>query len=59
MPLSCEAYVGHYMLGHLYRQDSKVVTNEAALYAEGLNLTKDGKDVWVFDIDETTLSNLP
>ncbi|RWR73569.1 Acid phosphatase Class B [Cinnamomum micranthum f. kanehirae] len=59
VPLSCEAYVGHYMLGHLYRQDSKVVTNEAALYAEGLNLTKDGKDVWVFDIDETTLSNLP
>ncbi|KAJ8644914.1 hypothetical protein MRB53_006662 [Persea americana] len=47
VPLSCEAYVGHYMLGHLYRQDSKVVTNEAALYAEGLNLTKDGKDVWV------------
>ena len=59
VPSSCEDYVGHYMLGKFYREDSKVVVDAAALYAEGLNLTKDGKDVWVFDIDETTLSNLP
>nr|XP_010915365.1 acid phosphatase 1 [Elaeis guineensis] len=59
IPSTCEGYVGHYMLGDLYRQDSALVTAEAANYAEGLNLQGDGKDVWVFDIDETTLSNLP
>jgi predicted secreted acid phosphatase len=28
-------------------------------YAEGLKLASNGKEVWVFDIDETSLSNLP
>ncbi|VVA18604.1 PREDICTED: acid phosphatase [Prunus dulcis] len=59
VPAECESYVGHYLLGHQYRKDSKVVTKEAWLYAKSLNLTNDGKNVWVFDIDETTLSNLP
>ncbi|XP_050384173.1 acid phosphatase 1-like [Argentina anserina] len=59
VPAVCERYVGNYMLGHQYRQDSKAVTNEALLYAKSLNLTKDGKNLWVFDIDETALSNLP
>lgn len=47
------------MLGKQYRQDCDLVANAAYEYAKGLNLTKDGKYVWVFDIDETTLSNLP
>ncbi|KAK9280922.1 hypothetical protein L1049_003813 [Liquidambar formosana] len=59
VPQACEGYVGHYMLGHQYRKDWKVVANAACLYAQGLNLTGDGKDIWVFDVDETTLSNLP
>nr|XP_004302847.2 PREDICTED: stem 28 kDa glycoprotein-like [Fragaria vesca subsp. vesca] len=59
IPAACERYVGNYMLGHQYRQDSRAVTNEALLYAKSLNLTKDGKNLWVFDIDETSLSNLP
>ncbi|KAJ7963088.1 acid phosphatase 1-like [Quillaja saponaria] len=46
------------MLGQQYREDS-VVANEAFLYAKSLNLSKDGNDIWIFDIDETTLSNLP
>lgn len=59
VPKECEGYIGNYMLGFQYRQDSKAVAREAYLYARKLNLTGDGKDVWVFDIDETTLSNLP
>ena len=47
------------MLGKQYRKDVDLVAAEAYEYAKGLNITKDGKDVWVFDIDETTLSNLP
>lgn len=59
VPKECEGYVGHYMLGQQYREDSKVVANEAIAYAQSLNITGGGKDVWVFDVDETTLSNLP
>ncbi|XP_062086803.1 acid phosphatase 1-like [Humulus lupulus] len=60
IPVSCEDYVGHYMLGSQYRKDSKAITDEAFLHAKSLNLSKTGaNDVWVFDIDETTLSNLP
>ncbi|KAK4790329.1 hypothetical protein SAY86_017633 [Trapa natans] len=59
VPKECENYVGNYMLGLQYRIDSKFVTGSAYLYAKNLTLGKDGKDVWVFDIDDTSLSNLP
>ncbi|AET01534.1 putative Acid phosphatase [Medicago truncatula] len=58
VPQECEEYVGNYMLGDQYRADSKFVNREGFFYARTLNL-KDGRDLWVFDIDETTLSNLP
>ncbi|EXB74597.1 Acid phosphatase 1 [Morus notabilis] len=59
VPEECALYVGNYMLGQQYRQDSKAVVKEAYRYAKSLILADDGKDVWIFDIDETTLSNLP
>ncbi|PWA82650.1 acid phosphatase, class B-like, HAD-like domain protein [Artemisia annua] len=52
VPEECETYIGHYMLGEQYRKDVDLVTEEAYEYAKGLNVTKDGKDVWVFDIDD-------
>ncbi|KAF9587714.1 hypothetical protein IFM89_004691 [Coptis chinensis] len=59
IPVECENYVGNYMLRDLYGEDSKFVANLATLYIESLDLTGDGKDVWVFDIDDTLLSNVP
>ncbi|EMS67586.1 Acid phosphatase 1 [Triticum urartu] len=59
VPTSCEGYVGHYMLGGHYRRDSKLVIDEAIFYVDSLKLAGNGKEVWVFDVDETTLSNLP
>ncbi|XP_058745360.1 stem 28 kDa glycoprotein-like [Vicia villosa] len=59
VPLECGEYVGNYILGDQYRADSKTVNREGFFYLKTLNLNGDGKDVWVFDIDETTLSNLP
>jgi len=60
-PADCEGYVGHYIYAGraLPRQDSLVVVDEAIAYAEGLELGGGGREVWVFDIDETSLSNLP
>ncbi|XP_015902068.3 stem 28 kDa glycoprotein [Ziziphus jujuba] len=57
VPEECEGYVGNYLLGGQYRKDSKVVTYEAYEYAKSLRVRK--KDLWIFDIDETSLSNLP
>ena len=59
VPADCEEYVGKYMQGGQYHADSKVVVDEAIAYAKGLELGGEGNEVWVFDVDETTLSNLP
>ncbi|XP_057773381.1 acid phosphatase 1-like [Salvia miltiorrhiza] len=59
VPMSCETYVGNYMLGMQYRLDCEAVADAAIEYAKTVKPAADGKDVWVFDIDETTLSNLP
>ncbi|KAG5547349.1 hypothetical protein RHGRI_013134 [Rhododendron griersonianum] len=47
------------MNGHRYRYDSDVVAVDASAFAETVNVSGDGMDAWVFDIDETLLSNLP
>lgn len=59
VPDECENYVGHYMLGNQYRKDCNFVAAAAYKYAKSVELKGDGKDIWIFDIDETTLSNLP
>ncbi|KAI3727286.1 hypothetical protein L1987_67099 [Smallanthus sonchifolius] len=59
IPDQCIDYIDSYMLGSQYRQDFKLVCDVAYEYAQGLNLTGDGKDLWVFDVDDTTLSCLP
>ncbi|KAF5793342.1 putative Acid phosphatase [Helianthus annuus] len=59
VPTKCVDYIGSYMTGSQYRQDCNLVCNEAYNYAKRLNLTNDGKDVWVFDVDDTILSNIP
>lgn len=55
----CGDYVREYMRGRGYRLDLKRVSDEAVLYLTSLNLSGDGKSAWVFDVDETLLSNLP
>ncbi|KAI3727285.1 hypothetical protein L1987_67098 [Smallanthus sonchifolius] len=59
IPDQCIDYIDSYMLGSQYRQDFKLVCDVAYEYAKGLNLTGDGKDAWVFDVDDTTLSCIP
>ncbi|XP_039011115.1 acid phosphatase 1-like [Hibiscus syriacus] len=47
------------MTGRGYKMDIDRVSDEAGVYAKSLELSGDGKDVWIFDIDDTLLSNLP
>ncbi|MBA0674094.1 hypothetical protein Goari_015706 [Gossypium aridum] len=59
IPEECLGYVKEYMTGRGYKLDLERVSSEAGVYAKNLELSGDGKDVWIFDIDETLLSNLP
>lgn len=59
VPEECGDYVREYMRGRSYLLDLQRVSNEAVLYARSVNLSGDGKYGWVFDVDETLLSNLP
>jgi hypothetical protein len=61
VPPECVEYVKSYMVGSgsQYVRDSHMVANESIAYVNSLKLSGDGKDAWVFDVDETLLSSLP
>lgn len=59
IPDECTAYVAAYVDGETYPSDSDVVARDSLNFAQNLNLAGDGKDIWVFDVDETLLSNAP
>ncbi|KAK9913979.1 hypothetical protein M0R45_037778 [Rubus argutus] len=59
IPLECAEYVKDYMTGRAYGFDLERVSNDAGVYAKSVELSGDGKDVWIFDVDDTLLSNLP
>ncbi|KAJ6407156.1 hypothetical protein OIU84_010625 [Salix udensis] len=59
VPSRCVSYVQDYMTGDGYRSDSEVVASYALGFAKTVEIAGDGKDAWVFDVDETLLSNLP
>lgn len=59
IPVECADYVEDYMTSRAYIVDLETVSNEAASFAKSVELGKDGMDAWVFDVDETLLSNLP
>lgn len=59
IPSRCVGFVQEYMSGERYASDSGVVANYSLAFGEAVKLGGDGKDAWVFDIDETLLSNLP
>ncbi|OEL20360.1 Acid phosphatase 1 [Dichanthelium oligosanthes] len=60
VPAECAAHVRDYVTGVAYRSDQDLVARESAAYARAAApLAGDGRDAWVFDVDETLLSNLP
>ncbi|KAK9101184.1 hypothetical protein Scep_024614 [Stephania cephalantha] len=61
VPPMCIDYVGNYMgASGQYSSDCAVVALDAAAASRALRVpADDGMDAWVFDIDETLLSNLP
>ncbi|XP_021723505.1 acid phosphatase 1-like [Chenopodium quinoa] len=59
IPTRCFDFVKNYFTGDRYFSDSDVVAGAELEFAKSINVSGDGKDAWVFDVDETLLFNLP
>lgn len=59
VPSRCQQFVQDYMTGERYLSDSTAVADYSLQFARGVEIASDGRDAWVFDIDETLLSNVP
>lgn len=60
VPQECVDHVKKYMTSSQYKADSVRAVEEIRLYMSGFcTLKDDGKDSWIFDIDETLLSTIP
>ncbi|CAK9152794.1 unnamed protein product [Ilex paraguariensis] len=58
IPARCLDFVEEYATCHHYSSDLEVVAKNALEFAKEVNVSIHGKDAWVFDIDETLLSNV-
>lgn len=59
IPSRCSSFVKNYITGDPYTSDLEAVADASLAFAKTVKLSGDGKDAWVFDIDETLLSNIP
>ncbi|XP_042516068.1 acid phosphatase 1-like [Macadamia integrifolia] len=60
VPEECTDYIGKYMSSTQYKQDSLRAIEECTTYLTNtFKLTGDGKDAWIFDVDDTLISNVP
>lgn len=59
IPGRCYEYVKGYMTGDRFVSDTESVTRYALEYAKSVQTAGDGKDAWVFDVDETLINHLP
>ncbi|KAM5553335.1 acid phosphatase 1 [Rosa sericea] len=60
VPEECIGYVGKYVTSTQYKVDSERAIEESIVYlSTSCNLKNDGRDVWIFDIDDTLLSTVP
>ncbi|KAJ6890387.1 acid phosphatase 1-like [Populus alba x Populus x berolinensis] len=60
VPEECVSYIGKYVASSQYQVDSERAIEECRLYlSTSCPLKKDGRDAWLFDIDDTLLSTVP
>lgn len=59
IPQRCTSFVEDYMTRDRYSSDSVAVADQSLAFANTVKVSDDRMDAWIFDIDETLLSNLP
>ncbi|XP_010548683.1 PREDICTED: acid phosphatase 1-like [Tarenaya hassleriana] len=58
VPVACKDFVADYVTGGQFDSDYEVMADYAVEFAKTLKIAGDGYDAWVFDIDETLLTNI-
>ncbi|AEE85608.1 acid phosphatase-like protein [Arabidopsis thaliana] len=58
IPSICVDSVAEYLNGDQFLSDYSVIVDYALAFAKSVEISGDGKDVWIFDIDETLLTNI-
>jgi hypothetical protein len=58
VPAACVGYVRSYMTRGQYGRDLDSVMEQVSAYVDQIAAADDGRDAWIFDIDDTCLSNL-
>ncbi|OVA08614.1 Acid phosphatase (Class B) [Macleaya cordata] len=60
VPEECVDFIGKYMTSTQYNIDSERAIEECSVYLSScFTMNGDGKDAWIFDIDDTLLSTVP
>ncbi|KAG8389167.1 hypothetical protein BUALT_Bualt02G0200900 [Buddleja alternifolia] len=59
VPQECIEYIGKYMKSTQYKADILRAVEECQLYVSSCCNLKDGKDAWIFDVDDTLISTVP
>ncbi|XP_010541004.1 PREDICTED: acid phosphatase 1 [Tarenaya hassleriana] len=58
IPKKCQDYVVAYLTGEQYDSDYETAVDYAIDFAKTVKISGDGKDAWIFDVDETLLTNI-
>ncbi|KAI9107933.1 hypothetical protein K1719_020806 [Acacia pycnantha] len=58
VPVRCYKHVQSYIMGGQYQNDVQVIADQILAYAFHIPLSSDGFDAWVFDVDDTCISNI-
>ncbi|KAI4302630.1 hypothetical protein MLD38_038352 [Melastoma candidum] len=58
VPSWCLRHVEDYMTGGQYERDIELIVDQAAGYVKDIDVSEDGMDAWILDIDDTCISNL-
>lgn len=59
VPEECTDYIGKYMNSVQYKVDSEAIDECAVFLSTSCSLKRDGRDAWIFDVDDTLLSTVP
>lgn len=58
VPTQCFSHVETYMIGGQYQRDLTLIVDNICAHIDTVNLSNDGLDAWILDVDDTCISNL-
>ncbi|PWA48576.1 Acid phosphatase (Class B) [Artemisia annua] len=58
VPIQCLRHVEAYILGGQYDSDLNLIVDQISSYIDAIDVSDDGLDAWVLDVDDTCLSNI-